>query len=391
MRRKIWEDMKTQCSIIGTCLCHKELLKICRRHNVTLSKEAGEFEVHGTVVELCSKPGLEAKDVNKVLDRKYAGAVRRFGGMETGEAILELWGRALEAGDIPGPYWAVMTHPGATVEIRARAFGDVHMLSHLVGASNRADIRRLQALEEENSAARERHAKAKQEYRKRLRRLEEEKRELGGRLAETAKEAESLRFQAKKHGNEVLYRENQALHGSLDVLSRQAGELRARCDFLAKTLQERERRFGELEEELREKREEVAFLEQELSGFPGSCLGPCREGDCETCPGKALCGKRILYVGGRANLVRHYKEVVERLGGEFVHHDGGVEHSRQVLPKLVHGVDAVCCPVDCVSHDACQCVKDICKHTLKPCKMLRSSGLSSLARCLEELEEQPGM
>ncbi|KVZ37851.1 hypothetical protein [Burkholderia ubonensis] len=41
-----------------------------------------------------------------------------------------------------------------TAELRKLAFGDVHMLSHLVGAANRADIRRLVALEDENVALR---------------------------------------------------------------------------------------------------------------------------------------------------------------------------------------------------------------------------------------------
>jgi hypothetical protein len=36
------------------------------------------------------------------------------------------------------------------------AFGEVHMLSHLVGAANRADIRRLCQLEQENAELRER-------------------------------------------------------------------------------------------------------------------------------------------------------------------------------------------------------------------------------------------
>ncbi|MFB9125872.1 hypothetical protein ACFFYR_22970 [Paraburkholderia dipogonis] len=36
--------------------------------------------------------------------------------------------------------------------MRQKAFGELHMLSHLVGAANRADIRRLVALEEENAA-----------------------------------------------------------------------------------------------------------------------------------------------------------------------------------------------------------------------------------------------
>ena len=48
-----------------------------------------------------------------------------------------------------------MTHPRTTMGVRRAAFGDLHMLSPY-GAANRADIRRLVALEEENAAL---HAK----------------------------------------------------------------------------------------------------------------------------------------------------------------------------------------------------------------------------------------
>jgi hypothetical protein len=48
-----------------------------------------------------------------------------------------------------------MTHPFATMPVRQKAFGELHMLSHLVGAADRADIRRLVALEEENAALKE--------------------------------------------------------------------------------------------------------------------------------------------------------------------------------------------------------------------------------------------
>src|SRR5262249_56449253 len=37
-------------------------------------------------------------------------------------------------------------------DIVNRVFGDVHMLSHLVGAANRADIRRLRELKQDNVA-----------------------------------------------------------------------------------------------------------------------------------------------------------------------------------------------------------------------------------------------
>src|SRR5262249_38906496 len=53
-------------------------------------------------------------------------------------------------------YWATLTHELTTAATIREAFGEVHMLSHLVGSANRADIRRLCKLEEENAELRAR-------------------------------------------------------------------------------------------------------------------------------------------------------------------------------------------------------------------------------------------
>jgi hypothetical protein len=47
---------------------------------------------------------------------------------------------------------AALTHPATTQDIVTRIFAGVHMLSHVVGTANRADIRRLQQLEADNAA-----------------------------------------------------------------------------------------------------------------------------------------------------------------------------------------------------------------------------------------------
>ena len=67
-----------------------------------------------------------------------------------------LWREAVQRGEIPGAYWATLTHPATTQALVRDAFGEVHMLSHLVGAANRADIRRLCRLEAENAEQRAR-------------------------------------------------------------------------------------------------------------------------------------------------------------------------------------------------------------------------------------------
>ena len=82
-----------------------------------------------------------------------------MGLVNDGEAVSKaLWEEALHSGGLPGAYWAVLTHRHATQGLRQKASGDVHMLSHLVGAAHRADIRRLVALECENQELRARKA-----------------------------------------------------------------------------------------------------------------------------------------------------------------------------------------------------------------------------------------
>jgi len=49
--------------------------------------------------------------------------------------------------------------------------------------------------------------------------------------------------------------------------------------------------------------------------------------------------------------------VVERAGGQFVHHDGGLEDGESRLWRALGSADVVICPVDCVSHNACLLAK----------------------------------
>src|SRR6185312_15650630 len=65
----------------------------------------------------------------------------------------------------PGGYWAVLTHPNTDDHLLREAFGDVHMLSHLVGAANRADIRKLHEIEEAKTALEEKLARQQAQLR----------------------------------------------------------------------------------------------------------------------------------------------------------------------------------------------------------------------------------
>ena len=55
----------------------------------------------------------------------------------------------LRTSGIPGGYWAASDHPATDRPLVEEVFGQVHMLSHMVGSSNRVDITRLRTLERE--------------------------------------------------------------------------------------------------------------------------------------------------------------------------------------------------------------------------------------------------
>lgn len=135
--------------MIGTCLSTAELRKLMCRFIVV--DDASDLCLHHDAVRLVPRHAELARTLHKALDHRHEASVQRFDRARDESVLAGLWEEALHQGEIPGAYWAILTHRRATLQLRQRAFGDVHMLSHLVGAANRADIRRLVALEHENA------------------------------------------------------------------------------------------------------------------------------------------------------------------------------------------------------------------------------------------------
>src|SRR5262249_45708253 len=142
------------CSVIGTCFTLPELRKLMRRILGGYSEDLSEHDLHTKAVHLACVPGLSSKLLNKALDEKHRVAIRRFNDAASQSDVEALWHEARQQGHIEGAYWAVITHPLSSESFFARVFGEIHMLSHLVGSSNRVDIRRLLELEQENARLR---------------------------------------------------------------------------------------------------------------------------------------------------------------------------------------------------------------------------------------------
>jgi hypothetical protein len=241
-RRKIWElQSGWGCSIVGTCVSLADLRALARKLQLRTKPDfPADYQLHGHFASNLGDANRTAKLLNKLLDRKHAGAIRRFGKLQSSEELGCQWAEALAAGDIPGPYWAILTHPHTDDALAERMFTDGHMLSHLVGASNRADIRVLRELEAENIELRDGLAR---ERRRATERSAQQQGEID-RLAEEARAATRAQLKAEAA---VSVRAVGIDTETLRKAREEAQHHQARADVLAADLAECRRHADQLE------------------------------------------------------------------------------------------------------------------------------------------------
>jgi hypothetical protein len=366
------------CSIIGTCLSSGELRRLLVRLKVAGIEAADDHERHMLGVLLAARPEAGAKLLQKTLDRRHQSAVNQFAKAKDADALGALWREALKRGDIPGAYWALLTHPAATDALVKQVFGEVHMLSHLVGAANRADIRRLRQLEEDNAALSAKLERQQRQLRDGFTQRDETIRRLNALLAKAASQDTSQAALALDPAEEQTVRDALAeLDKRLAHEQARSERLEGRLDTASAALGEAERAREHVERELVALRHELAVVEQRIGATDGEDAAP---------PSLDLAGLTVLYVGGRANQAPQLKGLVERTRGRFLHHDGGIEHSPTLLPGLVSRADVAVFPVDCVSHDAAAAVKRACHQLGKRYLPLRTSSLACLLSGLASMQ-----
>jgi hypothetical protein len=376
-RTRIWEfGSNLHCSIIGTCLTTAELRQLLGKLNISGSAIASDHELHSVGVMLAGRRQDGAKFLQKALDRAHRVAIARYAGVKDAAALLALWEESLKQGDIPGAYWAVLTHPVTTDAVVKRVFGDVHMLSHLVGAANRADIRRLRELEQENAALLAKIERQQRQLRDGFAVRDQSIRRLNEMLARQADE----RFDQRKleaASDDVETTESLIL----DLQTRLAREtargdrLQRRSNEVSASSKATDRTLQQLKEELEATRQELALVETHLEELVG-------QSSLTSDSALNLSGVTLLYVGGRANQIPRLKALVERVGARFLHHDGGLEHNVGLLPSLVSRADHVTFPVDCVSHGAAATIKRLCRQAGRPYQPLRNASLACLLSLL---------
>jgi hypothetical protein len=379
-RRKIWDlGMSLHCSVIGTCLATAELRAALRKCGAVVDDAMSEHDLHTVAVSAAGKREQAARHIHKALDRRHRLAINQAAKAKSVTELRLYWHEAMQRGEIPGAYWAVLTHPATDDAMVRQVFGDVHMLSHLVGAANRADIRRLRQLEADKAVLEEKLARQERQLRDAVITRDATIRDLGAMLSSRIETASAVPAPSGVE-SAVLDRLVADLNKALAHETRRRERAEAKCADLLAAHAQNDRRRQTLERD-------VASLEGELAGAEER-LAAAIEGEVPA-PAVDLRGAAVLYIGGPPHHIPQLRWVVERAQGRFIHHDGGIEEALDLLAGLAHRADLVVFPVDCVSHAAVLAVKRLCRQSGKRFVPLRSTGIASLLRALGEVTLSP--
>lgn len=366
-RRRIalWEQSDSvHCSLLGTCASVGDLRRVARKVGIDIAGGTPDYDIHGHFVRLATMDTPFTRAFQKLLDQRFEGALRRVARTPCAQDLDALWCLMCERGQVAAAYWAFMTHGHVPSDLRVRIFGEVHMLSHLAGASFRQKsveaVALRDQLQDEEDRARRVEAGLKQALEARDRELADLRATLARLKADQVAPAAAEPRGPSRDLTRRLDKMERALQ-SARVRARQA-ETRA--------------------EELEAASARRATVFRPLPSATATTLTPSAEAPK---PAEARPGRAVLYIGGLHGRTERLRGIAETFNASFHHHDGGVEDTPQRLDGMLPSVDCVLCPVNCVSHDASLRAKRMCQKLNKPFVPLRSSGQTAFRNALAAL------
>jgi Uncharacterized protein conserved in bacteria (DUF2325) len=372
-RLKTWElSSMFHCSIVGTCLTTTELRHVLSKVGDMDTKAATDHILHSCGVQAAGQRDIAGKLLNKALDRRHETILKKFSKLKTVAEIERLWNACVDQGDIAGAYWAVMSHPVYDKELVRQVFGEVHMLSHLVGSSSRLDIARLQKLQTAGEAKDEKIARQQ----RRLQELSLKTETLQRHIE--ALEADASRTKALSRAAQVQ------ISGPVDDARplQKADAANAHAEDLASRLSATELKLKAAEKRASVEAARNDALLRELASLERLLLS--RSGTVAAKLDASAPQVTLLYVGGRPGLFDHIRAAAEAHNVELLIHDGGLEESLSLMPGLISRASFAVFPVDCISHPAAGLVKRLCRAQGKSYVPLRSASLASFVAALAE-------
>lgn len=360
-RRWLWESYdNAHCPIIGTCLSHGDLLKIGKRLRLQFEEGFHDYDLHAYFVKAAIHDSKEARAIHKMLDQRHKGALRRFGRLKCEDDIIAIWEEMKEAGQIAGAFYAIMTLRHVSKELRAQIFGEVHMLSHLIGASFRKQGMEVASLKGQLNTLQEKRERVESGLHTALE-------ERDARISDLEVQIAQARSKPVTESKPIIAPVEQFDQQKTQLVIESARARALHAETEAKSLLQENKAMQKRMQDLERQVMLMAPAEEESIDQPN------------------LEGQSILYLGGRHNQIPHFQKLANSFGAKLVYHDGGLEDSISRIDEVLPSVDCVFCPIDCVSHAACIRAKHGCKKYGKTFVPLRSASKSSLKQALVDI------
>ena len=390
VRTKLWQlDHNYHCAIIGTCLSLKEVKNLLTSLSIDYS-HSNTYDIHTIIVTMISYNDYRSKKVQSYLDKKFATTLKKVKKMDE-QALRVEWKNVLNNGNLVATFWAIISHPLTSEQMKRDFYGNIHMLSHLSGASNRVDLKRLDHLEKDQvrllkaaNVDQKKSSHFKDELlieKNTVQQLKESAADLTRQLAEL-KEENSVLLQSKSS------KERQQLNLQLSHLSNKISAQDNEREKQKEVIEQLKMEASQQTKQYLSSASEVIIYKEEAL-YLQNLLSQQKERDDCLFKKQTLCGQCVLYVGGKKNLIPYYRDLVEKKSGTFLHHDGGEEKSTQGLSQSLARADIVIFPSDCISHSAYWNIKRTCQKQQKPFEYLNSPGLHSLSCTLDKISNEP--
>lgn len=376
-RRRLWDlPHQCHCPVVGVCF---PLTMLRHLVNKALGGKAiaDDYEVHVGAVAECTQRNRLSELLQKDLEARYARAIHAFKAAKNTKAVADLWADAVLRGDVAGAFWATLTHPCCDEVLQEVVLRDMHMLQHQAGAAVRIDVTKFNALIKENGVLARELGKAQERCTRVISEKSVEIEKLNAQLVQ--QRAIAINQESRIS---FLTQDLEQLKSSLPDFEN-ASRLRKKLEQLTARQAELEAHNAQLRQQLGEMQRSPSPREKEST----LVLAAERQSDAvkEVPITFHLREKTVLCVGGRNGNVANYRDVIERAGGHFAHHDGGLEDNQGALDSVLAAADLVICQTGCISHNAYWRVKDFCKRTGKQCVFVENPSTSSLTRSLQQI------
>lgn len=371
--RNIWElQHTTVCKVVGMAFDREDLKKIQRKFNLVFrhTPTDEEFTLHSAIVGMCAHESKLSRHVQKVIEKRFLRYALRLS-RHAADEIAELVVNGDETSEIP--LWAILWHLAINrledgERLETSLFGHIHMAEHKL-------LKKYWNRSEDDRDELERHRRDEiNGIRKELTtlrslasRLEKANQRLTVRLSES-----ECRHACSSSASTVEQSGVNSIHTN-------------KIERLKRLLDESREKNRELEAERSRSRNQIQALTEELVAHMAKELASADTSGDDACPcplSHYLRGKRIAMVGGIDSLEAHYKNLVERSGGEFCRHDGRCCRGERKLEECIRNADLVVCPVRVTSHFAASGVKKACRRHGIKCCFPDSAGLGSLRATL---------